>query len=150
MYGIDAALDRLKPVGLLQPLGDMEVALWLSGPFEAGHRGLLILWSQVGPDDPTHLHRRIGGDANTLVEVVLRQNVGHFDALPRDVVLPAVEHAPKPVFLVAAQPQGCPPMGAPLPQQSNTAAGVAEGDQVLAQEAHAHGRAVYLRQLPRQ
>ncbi len=66
------------------------------------------------------------------------------------VELPAVIDAAQAALLVAREEQGRAAMAAIGVEQSDAARAVAEGDEVLAQEPHADGRAVALRQLARE
>ena len=69
------------------------------------------------------------------------------DAVAVGVEFPAVIDAAQAAFLVAAEEQRRAAMRAIRVDQADTPLRVAEGDQVLAEQAHAHRRAVALRQL---
>ncbi len=73
----------------------------------------------------------------------------HVDALAGHVVFPAVIGAAQAVVLVAAEPQRHAAVGAELVHQADAALRIAERDQPLRQELHAHRRAIRLRQLGR-
>ena len=74
----------------------------------------------------------------------------NLNALPGDVVLPAVVRAAQSRFLVPAEPQRHAAVRAELVHQAIPALGVTEGDQPLRQQLDAHRRAVVLRKLLRE
>ena len=142
---IDAALEGLQPVALLDDLGHAPVGLGHAYVLKIGQRGLLLGGPHVDPDDVTHLDGGVGLDLDLVHE-------GHWlihllYAVAVHVVLPAVVNAAEPRPLVAAEPQRGEPVGAVLVQNTDVAIGVAEGDQVLAKQAKADRRTVRLRQL---
>ena len=104
MDRVDASLQGLEPVALLQPLGDVTVALRLAGPLEIGRGGLGLLRAQVGSDHAPQLLRRVGDDPPLVLHVVLGQPVGHVHPLAGHVVLPTVGDPPPPL----------PPLSPPL------------------------------------
>ncbi len=69
------------------------------------------------------------------------------DALTGDVVFPAVIGAAQPAFLVAAEPQRDAAMGAEFVDEADAVFGIAEGDELLAQQLHPHRRTIRRRQL---
>ena len=84
-----------------------------------------------------------------LVRLPLRDE-GDVDALPGDVVLPAVVEAPDPALLVHAEEERREPVGAVGVDEADLVLRVAEQDQVFIHDAHANGRAVRLGALLRQ
>src|SRR5439155_16635571 len=72
------------------------------------------------------------------------------DALPGDVVFPAVIRAAQAAVLVAAEPERHAAMRAELLHQADAAFAVAPGDERLAEELDAHRRAVGLGYITRQ
>ena len=72
---------------------------------------------------------------------------GHVDADAGDVELPAVVDAAQALLLIAAPEQGRAAMRAVAVQHADLAGGIAEGDQVLAEDAELNGRAVGVGQL---
>ena len=85
-----------------------------------------------------------------VLEVVLRRLVQHVDAVAGHVELPAVIDAAQAALLVAAEVQRDAAVRAELVDQPDLAVGVAERDQVLAEQPHAHRRAVGLGDLARE
>src|SRR5205814_10648074 len=71
----------------------------------------------------------------------------HLEALAGDVVLPAVVGAAEAAFLDPAEPERDAAVRAELVDEAAPALAVAEGDQALGGDLHAHRRAVVLRQL---
>ena len=117
-------------------------------PGELGQRRLELRRSHVGPDEAAQLDRGVGLLADLVLEGELFRLVHHVHTATADVELPAVVDAPQPALLVAAEEQRGAAVGTELVEQADAAAGVAERDEVLAEQAHAHGRAIGLRQLP--
>src|SRR5205814_1477691 len=99
--GVDAALQRLQVVTLLNDLGDMPAAFRNLGPGEFRRRRHLVDRAEISPHDATELDRRIGGDVDAVLELVLRGLVELIDAVAFDVEFPAVIDAAEAAFLVA-------------------------------------------------
>ena len=78
---------------------------------------------------------------------MMRRLVHLVDAIPVDVVFPAVVDAAQPAFLVAAQPHGGQAVGAEFGNQPDPSFGVPEGNQFLAHQLDSYRRAVRLRNL---
>ena len=93
---------------------------------------------------PPSSHGRIGGDADLVLEVQFLRLVHQVDAGAGDVELPAMIDAAQAAFLVAPEIQRDAAMRAEFVEQADAALAVAEGDQVLAEQADAHRRAVGL------
>src|SRR5262245_18200084 len=85
-----------------------------------------------------------------LFEAGLQRFVGHIDAIALDVELPAMIHTAKPAFLVATQEQRRQPVRAELIEQADSSFGIAEGDEIFAQELYPFGRAIRLRKFLRE
>jgi hypothetical protein len=83
------------------------------------------------------------------LEVALFRLVRHVDAVALAAVLPAVVHAAQALLFVPAEEQGRAAVRAVVLDQPDLAGRDAEGDEVLAEEPHADGRAVTLRELAR-
>ena len=79
-----------------------------------------------------------------VLELLLLGLVHLIDAAAVDVELPAVIDAAQPAFLVAAEKQRGATMRTIFVQEPDAALGVAEGDEVLAQQPHPYRRAVGL------
>src|SRR5262245_38676646 len=148
MARIDSAFERLKVVGFLQPLRDITIRGGNLSPFETGWFGLQLGRSHVRPDDLRLLDARVRLELDALAHAPVAAFGRKIDALAGDVVLPTVVHAAKPTFLVPGKPQRNAAMRAELVEQADAALGVAECDERLAQQLHAHRRAIRLGQLP--
>ncbi len=104
----------------------------------------------IGPDHVAELDAGIGLELDLLAEAGLHRLRRHVDALAGHVVFPAVIGAAQAALLVAPEPQRHAAMGAEFVHQADAALRVAERDQALGQQLHAHRRAIRLRQLGRQ
>src|SRR5271165_513532 len=146
--GVDAAFERLQPVALFPNLRDVAVGFRDLRPLESRRRRHLVARSHIGPDHPAYLGRRIGGQADLVTE---RLRLVHLlDAIAFDVELPAVIDAAQAGFLVASEPQGGAAMRAKLLDEPDAALAVAKTDELLAEQLHAHRRAVGLGEFARQ
>src|SRR5438270_11986259 len=102
--------------------------------------GRLQLWgAEVDPDELAGLAHRIGRRLHPLLEGALRRLGRRLLDRAIDAELPAVIEAANATVLDPAQHQRGAAMGAVLVQQTDLAATVAEGDEVLAQQADADG-----------
>ena len=144
--GIDAALHRLQPVAVLQPLRRVGLLRRHHGELEFGQSRLVFGWPHVGPQHAATLDQRIRTQPDHRAESAPLRLRRDLHALSGHVVFPAVIRTAQPAFLVAAEPQRHAAMRAELIQQAVAAFGVAERDQLLGQKLHAHRRAVVLRQ----
>src|SRR5262249_58938428 len=77
-----------------------------------------------------------------VLEGALLRLIGHVDAAPGHVELPAVIGAAEPTLFIAAEEQRGAAMRAIHGEEPDLPARVAEGDQVFAEEAHLLGWAV--------
>ena len=144
--GVDPAFQRLEPVALLHAFAHGDVRLGILRPIEPRRRWLSFLGPHVSPNDAAELHRWIGRNPHLGAE---RLRLVHLlDALARPVELPAVEDAPQTVGLVAPQPQRRAAVRTKFLHDAHLPVAGPKSHQVLAQETHAHGRAVRLRKLP--
>ena len=148
MDGVDAALQPLQPVAPLHHLVDAPVGLRHLRPLELGHRRLQLGRAHVDPDDVAHLRRGVGGDLHLVLEVALGGLGGHVDAVAVHVELPAVVDAAQPGLLVAAEEEAGATVRAVVVDDAHDAIGVAECDELLAQQLQSHGGAVGIGQLP--
>ena len=144
--GIDPALHGLQPVAFLQALGDEGLLGRHGREFPLRQRRLLVGRTHIGPQHRPPLHQRIGLELDLLAEAAFARLGGDVDALPGDVVFPAVIGAAQAGFLVASEPQRYAAVGTEFVDQAIPAFAVAEGQQPLRQDLHAHRRAVVLRQ----
>lgn len=149
--GVDAAFHALRPIVLLQALADVTMRGRHQSPFQLGrHRRHVRLVAEIGPDHPAPLDDRIGLGLHLGTQRRIGGLGGHVEDIAVNVELPAVVDAPQAAFLVASEPQIDQPVGAIAVEQTQAAVGVFEGDQVLAQHAHPHWRAIRRRQFFRQ
>ena len=102
---------------------------------------MLLARPHVGPDEPARLVRRVGVDAHLVLEVALGRLGRHVDAGAGRVELPAVVDAAQTCLLVASEEERGAAVGTGLREETDVAVGVAEGYEVLAQDAYAHRRA---------
>ncbi len=147
MAGVDAALHRLQVVAFLQTLADEHLGRRQAAPLDLGRRRLLVRRPHVGPHQAAALDARIGLDGHELAQLRRRR---HLDAAPVAGELEAVIGAADAAFLVAAEIQRGAAMGAELVDQPDLARAVAERQQLLAEDRHAHLRSVGRGDLARQ
>src|SRR5438105_10507246 len=100
---VEPAFQGLQPVALLDDLGDVAVAFRDLGPGEFGRRRDLVSGTHIGPDDAAVFAGRIGGEANVLLELMLRRLVELVEAVALDIKFPAVIDAPETALLVAPE-----------------------------------------------
>ena len=139
--GVEPAFEGLQPIAFLDDLGDVAMGLGHLRPGEFRRRRHALGRPEIGPHDAAQLDRRIGGDVDLVLELLLRGLVQLIDAAAVDVELPAVIDAAQPAFLVAAEKQRGAPVRTILVQEPDLALGVAERDEVLAQQPDPHRRA---------
>jgi hypothetical protein len=145
--GVDAALHRLQIVALLQTLRDEYVAFRQGAPLDLGRLGLLVLRSHIGPDDAGALDAGISLDPHFLARLRRRR---HVDAPAIARELEAVVGAPDAVFLVAAEVERSAAVRAEFVDQADLALGIAKREQLLAEDRHAHLRAIGIGDFARQ
>ena len=146
MAGIDAALHRLQPVGVLQPLRCIGLFRRHRRELEFWQPRLVLRLSHIGPQHAAALDQRIGAQLDHRAEPTLLRLRRNLHALPGHVVFPAMVRTAQPALLIATEPQRHAAMRAELIDQSVTAFGVAKCNQPLRQKLHAHRRTVVLRQ----
>ena len=139
MGGVDVALKALHPVALAQDGGDGVLAVGAHVGLEVRQGRELRAGAHVGPDDAVALLAGVGRDLHLVLEVGLGGLGGHVDAVAADVVLPAVVDAADAGLLVATEEEAGAPVGAVVVDEADGAGGVAEGDEVLAEQADADG-----------
>src|SRR5690606_15521118 len=145
--GVDAALEGLQPVALLQALGGVGLLRGHQRELELRQRRLAGRIPHVGPEDVADLDQRVRGELDVLAEARVVRLRGDLDALAGDVVLPAVVGAAQAALLVAAEPQRGAAVGAELVDQAVAAVAVAERDEPLRQQLEPDRGAVVLREL---
>ena len=110
----------------------------------AGSSRRLLALAHVGPDEARALDHLVGLGLDAVLEVLRRRHVRHVDAVAFDVELPAVIDAAQAAFLVAAEEQRGAAVRAAMLHDADPAVGVAEGDQLLAEQHQPHRLAVGL------
>jgi hypothetical protein len=139
----DLAFQALRPVRALQPLADVLVAGRSGDPVHLRQlERAAFRRAHVHPDDARLLARRVRAQLDALAHPAVLRLVGGVDALAVHPVFPAVVRAPQAGLLVAAEEQARQPVRALRLDDPHPAAGVAETQQVLAQQPQAHGRTV--------
>src|SRR5438105_4087001 len=101
MAGVDAALDSLRPIVLLQTFGYQDVLTWNQRPLELLHLRHGFRRTHVSPDATARFTCRIRPQLDLVFEAQLTGFVWHVDALPTRVVLPTVVGTADAFFLVA-------------------------------------------------
>ena len=147
---VDVAFQRLHPVAPAEEGRHLALLVRHVHPFEMGEGRRLGARAHVRPDHARLLPAWVAGRPDLLLEGTLGRLVRHVDAAARDVVLPAVVDAAQAALLVPPEVERRAAVPAALRQQAHPSERVAEDDQVLAEEADAHGVAVRLGQLPGQ
>ena len=147
---VDAALERLQVVAFLDDLGDVTSRFRHLGPGELRQRRHFIRRPEISPDDAAELAGRIRGQPHLVLELEFLRLVQLIDAGTGHVELPAVIDAAQPAFLVAPEKERHAAMRAILLDEADAPLGVAEGDEFLAHQLYAHGRAVRFGDLVRQ
>jgi len=89
-----------------------------------------------------------------MMDLVLQLAIGRFRGCFKhvafDVVLPAMINAPQTALFVTTVKQRSPSMATVLVQQADSPLSVTKSDEVLAEKAHAHGRAIRIGNFLRQ
>ena len=80
---------------------------------------------------------RIRGDADLFVEFAAGRFIGHIDAAAFDIEFPAMIEAAQSVFFVTTEKQRGAAVRAHVIDQADLAIGVAEGDEIFAEQSHA-------------
>src|ERR1041384_2940037 len=110
--------------------------------FELRRWRCLFLRPQIGPYQPAHFESRIRFDPNLVLEVASCRLRRGFQARTVHIVLPTVVHASETVFLIAAEKQGSPAMGAEFVHETDSTRGIAKCHEPLAEELDANRRAI--------
>ena len=140
--GVDLALERLQPVAVALDQADADLSRRHVEDLEARQRRRLRVLAHMDPDEAGALDRAIGLGLHLVLEVLAGGRARHVDAVAGDVVLPAVIDAAQPALLVAAEEQRGAAMRAAMIHHADATLAVAEGDQLLAEQHQAGGRAV--------
>ena len=146
MRGIDVALQGLEPVAGARVAQRLAVlpAPW---PSRFGQRRWLWSWAHIGPHDAVAFAARIGDGLTLCLKIGLRRLIGHVDAR-------AVTSNFQPWYTQRRPPSSLRPKNSDAPRcgqlfasRPDLTIGVAERDQVFAQQTHAQRVASGLRQL---
>src|SRR5712691_3102480 len=100
-------------------------------PLVLAERRLMLRRARAGPQHTAALHQRIGLELHPRAKLRVVRLRRNFDALTRDVVLPAVIRTAQPVLLVAAEPERDSAMSAELVHQPEAILAISPGDQPL-------------------
>src|SRR3954470_14829837 len=100
---VDAALQALHPVVLLDVASDHALLRRYQRPFWAGKRWLEVEGAKIGPDHAAGLFGGIGRHLYFVFEVRLWRLVGHIDAGARRIELPSVIHAAETGLLIPTE-----------------------------------------------
>src|SRR5581483_208689 len=134
--GVDAALERLKPVAVLDTPRHEHVVRRQHRPLERGQRRRPP-GSHEGPYDTAALLARICDVAHLRGKARLRRLARHLDTLAVERELPAVIHTPDTALFVAGKIQRRRAMRTELGDESDATGRRAVDDEALAQELHA-------------
>ena len=116
----------------------------------SGGRSVAGARAHVDPDDAAALAGRVRHGFDFGPEIRLGGLIGHVDAVAGGVELPAVVDAAQAGFFVAAEEQRGAAVRAVVLEQADLAVGIAEGDELFAEQHDAARVAVRLRQLARE
>src|ERR1700730_6557081 len=135
--GVDAALEGLEPVALLDALRDERVDLRQERPLQRGQGRGRARRPHVGPDHSPLVDAGVGDVTHLRGEARLRGLAGHLQTLPVQAVLPAVIDAAHARVLHAAEGQRGKPVRAELADEPGLAQLAAIDHEALAQELDA-------------
>src|SRR4029450_139522 len=112
-------------------------------------RGRGLARPHVDPHDAVDVTTWVRACADLVLERALLGLAGHVHAAPGHVELPAVVRAAEPALLVSPEEEGGAAMRTVRREHAHAPFGVAEGDEILAEEADFLRRPVGRRQLGR-
>src|SRR5579859_3692661 len=138
MARVDSALDGLCPIVLLQTFGYEHVLSRNQRPLEVLHLRHSLRRAHIGPDTTTRFSCGVSPQPDLVFETQITGFVGHVDALPTCVVLPAVIGAAEAFLLVASPEEMRVAMGAVRRREPDRAGGGPERDQVLTQHTYGY------------
>ena len=118
-------------------------------PTEIWHLATLFGRSHIRPKHGALYRRGICCQPNFLTKSTFGWLGRKIDAIPINIELPAVINTADTAIFVAPEEQICAAMRAVPVHQADSAFRIAKGDQVFAEQAYAHRRAVGLQALPR-
>src|SRR5512135_3504402 len=131
MARIDTTLDGLCPVILLQPLGYQDVLSGNQRPLELLHLRHRFRRTHIRPDATACFERRVSPQLDLVFEAQFTGFVGHVDALPTCIELPAVIRAADAFLFVASPEQMRVSMGAVRGCEPDLPGGCPKSDQIL-------------------
>src|SRR6185312_12724404 len=137
MRGIDHALEALHPIAGDARFDDDAMRGGQLGELESERRRLQFRRAEIGPDDAPRLAQRISPRTHIGLELARLRLRRRVDDAPCHIELPAVIEAAQPAILGAAQNERRAAMRAELVQHADAALAVAEGNEGLAEKAHA-------------
>src|SRR6185312_10112380 len=111
MGAVDAPLQRLQPIVLLQPLGSVALAAWNHDEFPFRQRRLLLRRTHIGPQDAAALDQGIGFQLDLLAKAAFLRLGWNIQAFAFHVELPAMIGTANAALLIAAEPKRNAPMG---------------------------------------
>ena len=144
MRGVDVAFEALQPVAVAHVAHDDALVVGDAQHLERRQRRRHLALAHVDPDDAALLGDLVGLGLDAVGEALVLGQVRLVEAVAFDVELPAVIDAAQAAFLVAAEEHRGAAVRAAVIEDADAALGVAEGDQLLAQELDAHRRGVGL------
>src|SRR5687768_9526725 len=103
MSGVNAALDCLGVIAVLNVPRDVPMALWHSHPLELRQLRLQLARTHVGEQNSCRLLDRVRRYLDLVLEDAVFILRGHVDAVTFNVELPAMVCAAQTAFLIAAE-----------------------------------------------
>jgi hypothetical protein len=133
------------------PLAGPEIGLFgrAEHRLERRQRWCYIAGTHIDVDQAAALGHLVRLSLDLLPEILVCRQIGHIEAVARDVVFPAVIDAAQAAFFIAAEEQRGAAVRAAVVEHADPPCAVAEGDQSLAQQ-HQGKRVAVGSQLRRQ
>ena len=144
MAGVEAALEALQPVALLNMPRGEALRRWHQRPFQVRECGLVLGRPHIGPDEIAAFDAGIGLRSDLILHIAARRHAGNVEAGSVDVEFDPVIDAAQSAFLVAPIEQGCGPVRAVFAQQARISRAVAKKNKIFTQKPHAHWRSIRL------
>jgi len=133
MRRVDVAFQRLQPVAFPLPRPEVGLVGRAEHRLERRQRWSHVALAHIDIDETAALGHLVGLCLDLLPEVLVGRQIGHIEAIARDVVFPAVIDAAQATFLVAAEEQRGAAVRAAVIEHANPSGAVAKRDQPLAQ-----------------
>jgi len=144
---VDVTLVSLEVVGFLVPLRHRAVTIGDLGPLQLRQLCVEMFGPHVNPNQAAVKGCRVSRDVNLVFEVAFGGFGRHVDAVAVDVEFPAVIDTANAALLVASEVERGAAVGAVRLDDPDFVIRVAKGDQILTEQAQAHGRAIRFGQL---